>query len=170
MTAEDITIELGSAPSGGCPCCDPEACFPQGYVSKAGRPHAIYFADWDFGASGYVELLISVGNWEKDSTPADRRAAAFRGRSADGVTRWTGFDADQSLWRDVGMVGRLLTGEEAAREPEFRQLAETIAAGDPRVQKALAETAGTSKTMLRPVHRGGGPFVAQAAPKEPAPD
>ncbi|WP_346892724.1 hypothetical protein [uncultured Roseibium sp.] len=170
MTAEDITIELGSDPSGGCPCCDPEACYPQGYVTRGGQPHAIYFADWDYGASGAVELLISVGNWEKDSKPADRCAAAFRGRLADGVTRWTGFDAGLSLWRDVGMVGQLLTDEEAAREPDFRQLAEAIAAGDARVQKALSETEGTSKAMLRPVHRSGGSFAAQAAPKQSEPD
>lgn len=170
MTAANITIELGSAPSGGCPCCDPEACFPQGYVSRDGQPHAIYFADWDYGASGTVELLISVGNWEKDSTPAERRAAAFRGQLTDGVARWSGFDAGLSLWRDVGMVGRLLTDEDAALEPEFRRLADAITAGDSRIEKALADTASTSKTMLRPVHRKTGPFAAQAAPKEPAPD
>uniref|UniRef100_UPI00321636A9 hypothetical protein n=1 Tax=uncultured Roseibium sp. TaxID=1936171 RepID=UPI00321636A9 len=163
-------IELGSDPSGGCPCCDPEACYPQGYVRKDGQPHAIYFADWDYGASGAVELLISVGNWEKDSTPADRCAAAFRGRLSQGAASWTGFDAGLSLWQGIGMIGRLLTGEEAAVEPEFSRLADAITAGDARVQKALAETAATSKTMLRPVHRRGGSFAAQAAPKPSAPD
>jgi hypothetical protein len=170
MTAADITIELGSAPSGGCPCCDPEASFPQGYVSKAGQPYAIYFADWDYGASGTVELLISVGNWDKDSRSADRRAVAFRGRISEGTARWTGFDAGLSLWRDVGMVGTLLTGEDAALESEFAMLVNAIAAGDSRIQKALAETASASTTTLRPVHRSSGTFAAQAAPKETARD
>jgi len=170
MTAADITIELGSAPSGGCPCCDPEACFPQGYVSKGGRPHAVYFADWDYGASGTVELLISVGNWGKDSTPADRRAAAFRGQMTDGAARWAAFDAEMSLWRDVGMTGRLLSGEDAALEPEFAALTDAIAARDSRIQQALAETASASNTGLRPAHRKTGTFAAQAASKQTAAD
>ena len=170
MTAADITIELGSAPSGGCPCCDPEASFPQGYVRKAGQPHAVYFADWDYGASGAVELMISVGDWGKDSKPADRCAAAFRGRLSEGAALWTGFDADMSLWRSVGMVGKLLTGEDAALDPEFARLADAIAVQDARIQQALAEIASTSKTTLRPVHRKSGTFAAQPAPRESAPD
>ena len=165
MTAADITIELGSAPSGGCPCCDPEASIPQGYVLKTGRPHAIYFADWDYGASGYVELMISVGNWEKDSTPADRRAAAFRGRFSDGALRWTGFDANMSLWRDIGMIGGLLTGEDAGHDSEFGKLADTIAAEDPRIRKALEDLSSEPAGLLRPLHRNNGDFSAAAVPQ-----
>lgn len=165
MEVTDFEIELGSDPSGGCPCCDPAACFPQGYVTRAGVPYAIYFADWDYGASGFVELMIAIGNWQEGSTPAERRAAAFRGRQSNGSLIWSALDANMSLWRDVSMVGQLLSAEDAAPAAEYRTLAEAIAKQDLRIQRALAETASTSTTKLRSQQRSGGDFIA-VAPKE----
>lgn len=166
MEAADINIELGSDPSGGCPCCDPDASFPQGYVMRGGQPHALYFIDWDYGASGFVELMIAIGDFAEGSSPADRKAAAFHGRLVDGKANWTGFDAGMSLWRSLAMAGERLSVEDAAREPEFRTLADMITSRDPRIQKALAATLSKSTNTLRPAVQHGGTFAAQAAPSE----
>lgn len=139
-----ITIELANDPAPGCPCCDPFAALPQGYVSRDGAPLALYFSDGALaGPVSGAEVTISLGRWDKDSTPEDRRAAAFRiARSGDGTLCVTPFDASLSRWHVLGMLGHMLTAAETQSDPDrdtFRLLVEVIARDDPRIAQALAQ-------------------------------
>ncbi|WP_417687353.1 hypothetical protein [Roseibium sp.] len=165
MAQAEFTIELGSDPSGGCPCCDPAACFPQGYVSRNGIPHAIYFADWQFGAEGFVELLVSTGEWGRDSGPEDRQAAAFRGRLTGPKAIWTPIEATDSLWCDVAMIGHLLSLRDTKQDADTRALVEFIESADHRIIPALKSVSEKSTQSLRPHRSAGGIFQAQALTK-----
>lgn len=163
MGSGTLTLELGSDPAGGCPCCDPAAAFPQGYISQADMPYAVYFADWHHSPGGTVELLISVGDWGRGSEPEDRCAAAFEGRMLGGQIEWLAIDAAQSLWRDLRMTGAPLLALEVEAAPEFRNLACFIAVEDGRVLNALKQTDGQKIQKLRPRPGAAGVFRAEPA-------
>ncbi len=145
-----LSLEPGRDPARGCPCCDPDACFPQGYVLRSGVPHAVYFADWEHGAPGYVEILISVGDWSEDSSPGDRTALALRGRmTKEGVT-WHSMDGHLSLWQSVPFIGSFLGSQDHSETQEFLEIADFLATADHRVEEALGRTREVSTRTLRP--------------------
>jgi len=141
MTPE-YHIEIGAEPTGGCPCCDPDAAAPQGFLLHAGAAHAIYYADWlDNGPVTGVDLVVATGRWDADSGPQHRHAAAFRlnrtGTGADIVA----CDAGASRWRDLALLGRLLAAGEVPAE--MAEIARFVADADPRIRAALRRTVGS---------------------------
>ncbi len=147
-----LEIEMASEPTMGCPCCDPEAAAPQGYVSRNGEPTAVYFADWMRTPVPNADLVISLGRWDALSKPEDRRAIAFRlAPGADGVVMKL-MDARKSRWGSVDFAGTMLDEPTAERDPdlaEFRSLALAIAERDARIADALAGPASCSLRLSR---------------------
>lgn len=162
-TDQCIRVETAAEPSAGCPCCDPHAAAPQGYVTRDGEPLAIYFADWSTQPVPFADLVISLGRWDRGSTPADRRSVGFRLTVEAGALRPRLGDAAASRWAVLGFAGAMLDEKAATAEPgiaEFRALAELIAAEDPRLA-ALARGGDTWRLDTRSA--GGGSFRAEAA-------
>lgn len=149
--SKEISIELGSDPASGCPCCDPDAAQPQGFVTRSGEALALYFSDGALaGPISGAELTISLGLWHKDSSDKDRRTASFRLQMADGALTITTIDATLSRWNVLAMLGHMMSVEQAETGPDyatFRQIAERIAREDPRVVEALAQPAASNMKL-----------------------
>ncbi|WP_321344213.1 hypothetical protein [Breoghania sp.] len=147
-----LIIEMASEPAMGCPCCDPMAAAPQGYVSRNGEPTAVYFADWMRTPVPNADLVVSVGRWDELSKPEDRRAMAFRLTPGEDGVEIRIMDARKSRWGAVGFAGAMLDEQAARRDPdlaEFRALALAIAEKDERIADALAGPASCSLRFSR---------------------
>lgn len=139
----DIEIRPGSDPEPGCPCCDPVAAQPQGFVTRGAEALALYFTDGALeGPVSAAELTISLGRWQEGSSPAERRTASFRLiRSAERALRIEPLDAAHSRWHVLAMLGRMMSAAETQADPDrelFLGIAEKIAERDPRIAEALA--------------------------------
>lgn len=150
-TPSAISIELGSDPASGCPCCDPDAAQPQGFVTRDGEALALYFSDGALaGPVSGAEVTISLGLWHKASSGKDRRTASFRLQQADGALTIITLDANLSRWNILAMLGCMMSVEQVLADPEiatFRQIAERIAREDPRVVEALAQPAASNMKL-----------------------
>lgn len=161
-TMPAIEIEPGSDPEPGCPCCDPDAARPQGFVTRDGEALALYFTDGALeGPVSAVELTISLGRWDADSGPVDRRTAHVRlTRTAGGQLDITLLDASLSRWHVLAMLGHMLDASVLGTDPEretFLRVAETIATNDPRLAAALADrTPTTARLSLGRTRRAKG--------------
>ncbi|AXS38766.1 hypothetical protein [Breoghania sp. L-A4] len=162
---DELTIEVGGEPQGGCPCCDPFAAAPQGYVLRNGEPLAVYYSDGRIpGPLSAAEVTISMGRWHETSTAADRRTASFRLTRAGNKTVATGLNANDSRWAVLATLGPMLTRAELAADPKvevFRRVALAIAARDPRIIEAL-QPRDNETARLTP-RKTGGPFTARPA-------
>lgn len=158
-------IEPAADPAAGCPCCDPMASQPQGFVTRDGEPLAVYFGEWTRSPVPCADLVISMGRWDGLSSAKDRRSMAFRLVRGDDGPQADLLDAGGTRWSVVGFAGAMLDETAAGRDPElddFRDLALRIAADDPRVASALA---GPGSCSLRLSRRPGTvqPFHVEAA-------
>lgn len=160
-----LVIEPASDPAAGCPCCDPLASAPQGYVRRDAEPSAVYFGDWQRVPVPSATVVVSMGRWDVHSGPADRRTAAFRLLRGEDGPRAEILDATALRWSVVDYAGKMLDEAAAQCDPEiedFRKIALAIAAQDRRVADALA---GPGSCSLRLSRRPGTvqPFHVEAA-------
>ncbi|MDJ0931665.1 hypothetical protein [Breoghania sp.] len=145
-------IEFASDSALGCPCCDPFASAPQGYVTRDKEAVAIYFGDWTRTPVPSADLVVSMGQWDALSGPKDRRTITFRltwgadGPQVDLV------DAGASRWAVVDFIGEKLDEAAAGRDPdpeEFRAIMRAVATEDTRVAEALSSPASCSLRLSR---------------------
>ncbi|PTW63526.1 hypothetical protein C8N35_1011580 [Breoghania corrubedonensis] len=151
----NFVIEPASDPAPGCPCCDPLASAPQGFVTRDDEAVAVYFGDWTRTPVPSADIVVSLGRWDALSQPKDRRTIAFRLTRAAQGTKAELLDAQVSRWAVVDFAGEMLDEAAARRDPdleEFRAIVLEIAAKDERIADALA---GPGNCSLRLSRRSG---------------
>lgn len=116
-----LEIELGSASTSVCGCCGKTSHTLRGFVSKDGDAHAVYFAGFTEGHQP-VEgtLIVSIGDWTEDASPSDRTAVIMLARWVDGAPQVMVVGPDDNPWGDVGVLGPVLTRQEALARPDIQ--------------------------------------------------
>ena len=137
-----ISIELGDGSTfATCECCGARAPSVIGYVYRDESAYAAYYAGWTEGhPRRRVSVIIGLGRWDDEASPADRRAFGLRCWEDEEEMRFEVQEPAASRYRDVTYMGRLLPRAEALADPEVAEVfhvAEHIAADDPRVRAAL---------------------------------
>jgi hypothetical protein len=118
-----LTIEFSEPTSKTCECCGGVTRSLTRFVYEDGDAYAIYYAR--FGVTHeprIVEAVVSIGQWEEGSGPWDRVAFPFRVRSAESEYQVTVVDSDESPWKGVTLLGRMLDRAEALRHERLREV------------------------------------------------
>ena len=137
-----ITLELGDGETAAtCECCGRRAPSVVGFVYRDGDAYAVYYAGWTEGheANG-VQLIVGVGEWGDESTPADRRSFGLRCWVAGDELRFEVQEPGASRYGENDFLGAMLSRSAALADPEIAEVfhvAEHIAEDDPRVRAAL---------------------------------
>lgn len=161
-----LVLEIGAPPAGGCPCCDPVAAQPQGYILSGDQPLALYFSDGALpGPVPAALVTVSVGRWDAASGPGHRTAVCLRlERDRVGELGILPVSPELSRWKVLGMIGSLLdeqTFEDHPARAGLLHVAETIAVRDPMIIAALApRDADAYRLAPRPSKAPATPFSA----------
>ena len=141
-----IAIELGDGSTfATCECCGRRAPSVVGFVSEDGDALAVYYAGWTEGhEEGGVSLIIGLGDWDDDASPADRRSFGLRcWVDADQIN----FEVQEPAASRYGantFLGAMLPRAAALSDPALGtvfHVAEHIVQDDPRVRDALEAAA-----------------------------
>lgn len=141
-----IEFEPPTTDSKPCECCGGLTTRLTRFVYRDGGAYAVYYALFTNGHPvGYVEVLISLGEWADDAPPSGRRAFYLRiGSDADNF-QVTVSDAAESLWGEVENFGRALNRDEALAHPYIREvfhLCDHIVAEDIPIMEYLSQSPG----------------------------
>jgi hypothetical protein len=137
-----ITIELGDGSTyATCECCGAKAPSVVGFVNSDDDTFAAYYAGWTEGHRKVrVSLIIGVGRWDDDATPADRRSFGLRCWLEGDDIQFEVEDSTASRYGGNTFLGAMLARSAALADPEIADVfhaAEHIAQDDPRVRAAL---------------------------------
>jgi len=113
-----IEIELTEPKKSICECCNKETTSLTRFVYKDNDAFAIYYAAFSENhLEDGVVGIVSLGDWGYDEISPNRVAFAFRLWQDENKHKVTITDANESSWRDVKIIGRKLTREEALNHP-----------------------------------------------------
>lgn len=112
-----LRIEFEEPTESQCECCGNTSISLTRFVYKDGDAFAVYYASF---TKGHPERnlcgLIGIGEWSDDSVgPEARRAFPFEIRVTEDQYQVGLVNAEQSPWRDVTFMGRILDREEALK-------------------------------------------------------
>jgi hypothetical protein len=146
INVDRFTIELGDGSVfATCECCGAKSPSVVGYVHREDDAFAAYYAGWTEGHRGTrISLIIGVGRWDDDATPADRRSFGLRCWLDGGEIRFEVEDPASSRYGTNTFLGAMLARSAALADPEISAVlhaAEHIAQDDPRVRAALEDVA-----------------------------
>ena len=140
-----IELELGDGDTRAtCDCCGRRAPSVVGFVYREGDAYAVYYAGWTEGHRGGVSLIIGVGDWDDEATPADRRSFGLRCWVEGSEVNFEVQEPAASRYGHNTWLGAMLPRPAALADPEIRSIfhvAEHIASDGPRVRDALAAAA-----------------------------
>ncbi len=101
-----------------CVCCGGQTTQLTRVVQRDGVPSAIYYAMFtDKHTDKHVMAIVSVGDFSQGSGPRDREAFALTLSRNEKGAKMTIRDANQTPWRKVELLGRMLSEREARDHP-----------------------------------------------------
>jgi hypothetical protein len=97
-----------------CDCCEGKTTQLTRVVQRDGVPIALYYSMFtDTHPDRHVVAIVSVGDFTSGSGPHDREAFGLTFRRDDQGVNMVLRDATKSPWRNVELLGRMLTEREA---------------------------------------------------------
>jgi hypothetical protein len=141
-----------------CPCCGGRTIRLTRFVYSDSDAHAVYYAAFsNKHPKRFVSAIVSLGEWGEGSTPAERLAFAVRIRAAKSEYQVMVINAEDSLWHDADILGRMLDREEALTHPwldEVFHITDHIIEEDRAVRDYLDGTGPKGTMRRRPPRRG----------------
>lgn len=111
-----IEIEFEEPSEFRCECCGDTTIHLTRFVYSDGNAHAVYYARFTKRHDPkQVSGLIGLGEWGDEGSPEQRVAFAFRIWTDQDSCQVGLVDAEDSPWRDVTFLGRILDREEALK-------------------------------------------------------
>jgi hypothetical protein len=132
-----VEIELTEPQKSICECCGKETTSLARFVHKDDNAHSIYYAAF---SDGHVENgvigVISLGNLHEEIVPSCRVAFGFSIIQGENDYLVAITDANESLWKNVNVIGRKFTREEALAHEwidEVFHLTDHMVVDDPEI-------------------------------------
>lgn len=142
MSSNAIEVEpMGNHHSGPCPCCGHATRTAWGNVRVDGWIRAVYFARWAYERPEHgVTLALSIGRWEGDARPGERRCAGLACRMRGSRPEFMVIDAAMTPRADEELLGEKLTRDQALSSgigPEIFAILDQIIEADPVISTSL---------------------------------
>ncbi len=116
--ANAYEIEMSEPKTSRCDCCGGLTVRLTRFVSRDGDAFAIYYATYSNNhADNELAMLVALGAWGDDTSPAQRAAFYCRVQPTEDSYEVMLGDADQSPWSGAAIVGQKLSREQALRHP-----------------------------------------------------
>lgn len=113
-----IEIELTEPNKSNCECCGGTTTNLTRFVYKDNDAFAIYYATFsDNHPDNAVVGIISIGGWSTDGIPPERVAFPFEIWQNEDNFNVGLTNADESPWKDIDILGKVLDREEALSHP-----------------------------------------------------
>ncbi len=110
----ELNIGFADPNVGPCHCCGGMTTQLTRVVQRDGVPSALYYSMFtDTHPDRHVVAIVSVGDFTSGSGPRDREAFALIFRRNDQGVNMLLRDATRSPWRNVQLLGRMITEHEA---------------------------------------------------------
>lgn len=133
-------IEFSTPEVTACDCCGGKQTVLTRFVTHHGDAFAIYKAVLPTEKhAGRIHAIVSIGEWQEDSSPNDRVAFALQLWSGADNTNVSVVGPDAAHW-STGFFGRVLTREEALAHTlleEVFRLTEVILERDNEISRYL---------------------------------
>jgi hypothetical protein len=108
-----------------CGCCEGKTTQLTRVVKRDGVPCALYYAMFtETHPEKHVVAIVSVGDFTQGADPADREAFALNFKRNEQGVNMVLRDATESPWREVALLGRMLTEREAKDHPRRAEVFE----------------------------------------------
>ena len=108
-----------------CDCCEGKTTQLTRVVQRDGVPCAVYYAAFtEAHPERHVVGIVSVGDFTEGSSPQDREAFALVFQRENQGAKMVLRDATESPWREVELLGRMLTEREARDHPRCDEVLE----------------------------------------------
>jgi len=136
-----LEFEPGEVAVHTCACCGMDSETVHGFLYGPGGETTVFFAGYTRGhPERWASMVLSVGGWGDDTTPADRRAIPLQVHVFEGALRFTFVPAEASPWNGEEILGAMasvddLTDDERAR---YRSIARAAVQLDLRVAAFFA--------------------------------
>lgn len=109
-----MRIEFEEPTESMCECCGDTTVRLTRFVYKDGYAYAVYYAQFTAGHEDKrLSGLVGLGEWGEGAKPENRLAFPFQMWTEGGNLNVGLVNAEDSPWRDVTFLGRLLSREEA---------------------------------------------------------
>jgi hypothetical protein len=109
-----LTFEFEEPNRSRCDCCGGVTVSLTRFVNQDGDAYAVYYARFGEGHEPrLVDAVVSIGEWGDGAGPWDRVAFALRLWVAETQYQVTVVDAEESPWKGIELLGRMLDREEA---------------------------------------------------------
>jgi hypothetical protein len=118
-----LTIECEEPTNRSCECCGGVTTSLTRFVFDDGDAYAAYYAC--FGPKHpdrIVQALVSIGEWGEGSEPWDRVAFPLEIRVTQAEFQIGLVDRENSPWKDVQVMGRVLDREEALAHERIQEV------------------------------------------------
>lgn len=118
-----ITIEFEEPRFATCECCGRDIFTLTRFVHKDGDAFAVYYAKFTQGHDDKIVYgLVSLGQWGEGSEPDNRLAFPFRIWTTDTDYEVGLVDAEESPWKDVTYLGRIVDRNEGLNHPWIKDV------------------------------------------------
>ena len=118
-----LSLEFEAPQFAICDCCGNKTTKLVRYVLQNDNPLALYIAAYTDGHENkLVELIIGIGSWENNSSPADR--TAFTLQIWESTDSWAVSltNREDSTWKSVTFLGQILNREDALQHPWIQEV------------------------------------------------
>jgi len=134
----------GAATHGACADCGHSTRSVWGYVSDKAGARAAYFIRWTDGhLERGAQLMVSIGAWGADESPANRTAFGLECRVGTTGPAFMLVDAEPLPWGAEEFLGAKLARTAALShplKPEVFEIVDALVAHDPRFHAFLTAT------------------------------
>ena len=139
-----IDIEFAEPVHEVCDCCEGTTTRLTRFVRKDGDAYAIYYAMYsDNHPERVVKLAVCLGEWAQDAEPVNRTAFALTMRCDESDYLLTVVDADESPWRGIRILGKMLNRDEALNHPWIKDvfhITDHVVTDDPEIKSYFEDS------------------------------
>lgn len=113
-----LSLEYEEPQYSFCECCGNKTTKLVRYILQDNNPFALYMATYTKGHKRkLVELIVGLGSWSEDSTPAERTAFTLQIWENNNEWAISLTNAEDSTWGHVTFLGQILSREAALHHP-----------------------------------------------------
>lgn len=132
-------IEVGEFKTNKCHISDKVSFVTHGFIYKGETPYGVYYGAWSLDEKPLnIDMLISLGAWDDDSTINDRVAFALKVFVESEFLEFSLVDSEDSIWSNDQAMARIFTRDEAIEssfKDEVFQILEIVTMKDENIKK-----------------------------------
>lgn len=128
MNTPKFSLKIGEdCKSSICQCCDRKSFLGHGFIYKNGDAYAVYYAGWSPShAEKKVSFAIATGEWDDNSTVADRTCFGLEAYDANENIIFRLIEPVNSPWNNTELLGKMISRDNALSNPLKKEVFDIV--------------------------------------------